>query len=281
MRQSFSGFTLVELVVTIVVSTIIVGFVALFLTTPVDAYFAQARRAEMIVEAELIKRNLDSDIRYAVPNSIRKSPPGPIVILEMLFSIDTGVYPDKGTVGSAIDELDTTSADGNFSIFGKFNRGAVLGCPARSRLIVGQNLALPTTNAYAGAQVITPAATVIGCANGASKAAVTIAPGFKFLASPAHHKVFVVSGAIAYVCDRNAHTLTRFFDYRLANGIAANRNAAATIGVISRDVNSCNFTITGSTPSHGELVSTNIQLVRAPTTETLTTMIQSAVENAP
>jgi MSHA biogenesis protein MshO len=278
--RSSKGFTIVELVVTLVVSTIVVGFVMLFMTTPVDAYFAQARRAELIVEAELIKRNLDSDIRYAVPNSIRKTPPGPIVILEMLFSTDTGVYPVKASVGAAVDELDTTVADGNFSTFGRLNR---LACPPGSRLIVGQDQSSVNTNAYAGAQVITPVATAISCPNAAGKANITILPlpGFKFFTSPPTHKVFVVSGTIAYVCDSNAHTLTRYYNYPIALGIAANRNAAATTGVISKDINSCNFNIVGSTATHGELVSTNIQLLRAPTTETLTTMIQSAVENAP
>ncbi len=278
-NSSHSGFTLVELVVTIVVSTIVVGFIALFITTPIDTYTAQARRGELVIEADLIKRNIDNDVRYAVPNSIRSINTGTTSILEMLYSIDMGRYPATGTVIPATESLDIGTPDNAFSTFGKFNRGASSVCPPGSRLVIGQDQSFANTNAYAGAQVITPSTSTLVCNSVVGKSNVTITPAFNFLAgSPTRH-VFVVSGLIAYVCDKTAHTLKRYFGYQIAIGIAANRNAAPIIGLVSQDIKNCNFNYSNSTSVRGDLVSSNFQLQRSG--EMLTSMVQSTVENTP
>lgn len=64
------GFTLVELVVAITVSAVIVGFVALFIATPMQAYFAQARRAELVSEAEVALRSIANDLQNATPANV-------------------------------------------------------------------------------------------------------------------------------------------------------------------------------------------------------------------
>lgn len=61
-----NGFTLIELVVTISISAVVVGFMVMFLVTPVDAYIAQARRAELVAEANMVANNMASDLRNAV-----------------------------------------------------------------------------------------------------------------------------------------------------------------------------------------------------------------------
>jgi len=64
------GFTLVELVVAITVSAVIIGFIALFIATPMQAYFAQARRAELVSEAEVTLRSIANDLQTATPGSV-------------------------------------------------------------------------------------------------------------------------------------------------------------------------------------------------------------------
>ena len=42
-----NGFTLIELLVTMSVAAVVVCFMALFITTPVETYLAQTRRTEL------------------------------------------------------------------------------------------------------------------------------------------------------------------------------------------------------------------------------------------
>ena len=46
-RSRCGGLTLIELVIVITVSSIVVTFMANFLITPIDAYTAQAQRAQL------------------------------------------------------------------------------------------------------------------------------------------------------------------------------------------------------------------------------------------
>jgi prepilin-type N-terminal cleavage/methylation domain-containing protein len=50
MRRS-GGFTLIELIVALTISVVVVGFIATFITVPVRAHVAQARRGELTASA--------------------------------------------------------------------------------------------------------------------------------------------------------------------------------------------------------------------------------------
>jgi prepilin-type N-terminal cleavage/methylation domain-containing protein len=77
------GFTLIELVVVISISMVVVGFAVMFLQTPVDIYFAQARRADLINEATLVASNMSSDLRAALPGTVRWTRNGTVEVLEI------------------------------------------------------------------------------------------------------------------------------------------------------------------------------------------------------
>ena len=82
------GFTLIELVITIALSTIVVGFMAIFIAGPVASYNDQARRAELVDLAENSLRRIARDIRRALPNSVRLDSSGSITALELLNTVD-------------------------------------------------------------------------------------------------------------------------------------------------------------------------------------------------
>src|SRR3989339_1345722 len=65
------GFTLVEMVMVIVITGIIGGIVAVFLTAPVRQYVDVARRADMTDIADTALRRITRDVRLALPNSVR------------------------------------------------------------------------------------------------------------------------------------------------------------------------------------------------------------------
>jgi MSHA biogenesis protein MshO len=70
-HASQRGFTLIELVITIVVGSIVVAFMAMFIVMPMEAYSAQTRRAQLVDDADSALRFMGRDIRSALPNSVR------------------------------------------------------------------------------------------------------------------------------------------------------------------------------------------------------------------
>src|ERR1035437_8573959 len=65
------GFTLIELVMVIVIMGVIGGMVSVFMKSPIDAYFASARRAALTDVADTVVRRMARDIQRALPNSLR------------------------------------------------------------------------------------------------------------------------------------------------------------------------------------------------------------------
>jgi MSHA biogenesis protein MshO len=280
--RSNKGFTIVELIVAIVISGIIAAFIGLFITTPVDNYFAQSRRAELVVESGLIQRNINSDIRNAVPNSIRVINSGTVKIIELLYAVDVARYREAGTSQppAADDELDFSTTDNKFSTIGRFNKIALPCCAPGYRLVINQNQAAGQ-DAYRGDKSITPSGTVVTISNDVNKkiSNVTLSAAFQFASTSPTRHVFLTNGPVAYVCDQNAHTIIRYANYPVSSTIAGNRNSTTNIGTVSRDISTCNFGYTPSTSSRADLVSAEVQLQR--NGEVMPVFIQSAVENMP
>ena len=65
------GFTLVELVMTIMITGILAASVTVFLKPVIDSYFDVRRRADLTDMADTALRRMAKDIRSAVPNSVR------------------------------------------------------------------------------------------------------------------------------------------------------------------------------------------------------------------
>lgn len=141
MRQSAAimqtGFTLIELVMVIVITSIISSVVAVFIKTPVNQYMDIARRAEMTDIADTALRRMGRDIRTAVPNSVRLSGNS----LEFLPTKTGGRYRANngghlGSCGATGNELDFVSVDTCFEII-----GAPIAFAAGDTVIIGSTQA--------------------------------------------------------------------------------------------------------------------------------------------
>ncbi|HJV74345.1 MAG TPA: type II secretion system protein [Noviherbaspirillum sp.] len=84
------GFTLVESIMVIVITGIIAAVVAVFIRTPVQAYFDGAARAELADVADTALRRMARDLRLALPNSVRVDGTGSYI--ELLLTRDGGRY---------------------------------------------------------------------------------------------------------------------------------------------------------------------------------------------
>jgi len=130
MRQAVRrerGFTLLEVVVKLLITAIIAGSVAAFLTAPVDAYFDQSGRALLNDSSETISRRLADDLGRALPNSVRIRNAGSRSIVEMLRVESVVFYHWPGELSDASRELDGSLADANFAVFGSLDTASLAG----------------------------------------------------------------------------------------------------------------------------------------------------------
>jgi MSHA biogenesis protein MshO len=277
------GFTLVEMVVAIAVASIVVGFMALFLVTPVTAYLAQERRTDLADSGNSARRMLESDIRNALPDSVRVVSVSGSVALELLAVSDVARYRASPSSGNPLKDLSLGAPDGQFALLGQFvNRP--LGTDCNSYLVIGY----PSGgDAYALSNVITAPGTCITLsaldATGEQPVSLNPAATFPATGSPSE-RVFYVTGPVSYVCTPAAGTLTRFEGYAISSDQSTHAtdaellNAGASGALVAKDVTACTFAYTPSN-AHGPLAQLQITLARDG--ETVQVFEQVQVENRP
>jgi len=249
-RTSAAGFTLLELVIVMAVTAIVAVFMVFFLATPVESYFAQTRRADLVDSADRILRNVGSDVRSALPNSIRESAAGGVVALELLSTSGVARYygaGDKQYLGGAqqlAEELSIGAPDQSFYTLGVFAPGS-----AGSYLAIDNQV--PPLAYTGGAGVMTPPLTLFQInavgATGEDRVQFPAAPGMNFANASPTHSVFVVSSPVSYLCDTNAQTLERYTSYTPAAAQPTTNAqllaAGATASLIAQNVSACAITL--------------------------------------
>ena len=214
--RAYLGFTLVELIMVIVITSVIGTVVAIFLKTPVDQYMDIARRAELTDIADTALRRMGRDIRTAVPNSVRLSGS----YLEFLPTKTGGRYRANavggaGNCAATGDELDFSIADSCFEII-----GAPISFASGDKIIVGSSQAdgNPPYNSTATGVL----RTYTGTAGPNSTVFMTGAAQFPAFANLLGQRFQVVSGteqAVTYACENvggtinGTGTLRRYWGY--------------------------------------------------------------------
>lgn len=245
------GVTLIELVVTIAVGSVVVAFMAMFIVTPISAYTAQTRRAELTDDAESVLRFMGRDLRGALPNSVRVATSGTVTALELFATVDGARYRDSGLPNDPLS-LDFTSADTAFSTTVPFTQ-LTLPWTSSSHYLVIYNVGVSGANAYQTTgtgvpNVITPANTTITITQQPSSGQdlITLSSGFQFAYGSPGKRMYLVSGPVSYLCDTAAGTMLRYSGYSILSTqpttAAALLAAGATASKISADVASCQFT---------------------------------------
>jgi MSHA biogenesis protein MshO len=279
------GFTLVELVITLVVSTVVVGFVALFIGGPVMGFTDQARRARLVDAADAALRRIGRDVRRALPNSVRTTSAGGVSALEVLSTVDGARYRAQPP-GVAAQILDFAAADGSLNVLGPFTQLAKPWSSTTHYLAV-YNVGVPGADAYELSNVITPVNTTIAVSvDGATgEDRVTLAPAFRFAYPSPTQRVFLVDGPVTYLCDTVAGTLMRYHGYGIAASQASRDShgeligAGATASLMANQLVSCSFAYTPGTAERAGLVS--LQFAVRAQGETVSLLSQVHVDNVP
>jgi MSHA biogenesis protein MshO len=262
------GFTLIELVVAIALSSIVVSFMAAFIVTPMNAYGSLTRRADLVDSADSALRLIARDLRIAVPNSVRVGGTGAISVIELLRGVDGARYRDGGPLTDPTRELDFSAPDGAFATTVPFSYISVP-FTSSSHYLVIYNVGVPGANAYDLANVITPAGTSIAISAGAAanEQLITLSPAYRFAWGSPGKRLFLVDGPVTYLCDSGAHTLTRYSGYSISSvqpATAADLLAAgATAARVATDVGSCQFAYNAGTAQRSALATLALQLTRS------------------
>jgi MSHA biogenesis protein MshO len=260
-----SGMTLIELVIVIVLSAIVVSFMSRLIVIPINAFTAQKQRAQLGDAADSAMRFMARDLRSALPNSVRTSVNGSVTALEMLATVDGARYQDNGPLSNAGLSLDFTMPDAGFSTTVPFSQITLPYSSSNSYLAI-YNIGVPGANAYALANVMTPAGTTITITAGATANAqlVTLNPAFQFSFGSPGKRVYLVSGPLSYLCDTSSGLVTRYSGYTVSAtqpvSAAALTAAGASSGVVATNATGCQFTYASGTSQRVGMATLVLQL---------------------
>lgn len=228
----------------IVIMGVIGGMVSVFMKSPIDAYFASARRAALTDVADTAVRRMARDLRKALPNSVR-NPNNQC--LEFIPTKTGGRYRAEEITPSDDSSLNFSVADAQFNMLGSNNA-----LPADQRIAAGDviavyNLGIAGSDAYNHDNT----ATVVGATSeSGSPLETTIVISSKLfpLASGSNrfHVIPQDENVIAFVCTGgNLRRTVRAF--------AA--SACPTSGaILAMSVSSCNFVFNDSDLQRNALV---------------------------
>lgn len=273
------GFTLVELVVAIAISSIVVLFVGMFITAPLSAFEAQSRRNAMVGDITAAWPRMHDDLREALPNSVRVRVNGNYVAIEMLKVVGVTRYTSSPS-GMAFDAAGT--------INGVF-KGQPLAQVAPASFLFSVNPGANGANVYAlGNRMLATQLTwntrTVAPNIGSSSVTLNPVPAFAF-DSP-RNRAYLVTGPITYLCDLRAaqRTLRRYEGYALAANQASrdapNEFAVGTNDLIARGVTGCNFAASAQNQTiNAQTVAVRLTTLR--NNETMTLLHEARSEYVP
>jgi MSHA biogenesis protein MshO len=228
-RVRQGGFTLIELVLALVVTSLLVAGLLPFLARPIEALVVGSRTAAATEHAERALARLRAELPTALPNSVRIACGGQC--LEFIPVVDQADYRAQAPG----DTLDFGAADDRFDVL-----LPLAAAPATGLGIVVNNLSSAgtgTSSAYSADAVnnlgVVAAGTTASRIRMASK---------QFPAPSPRQRFYIVGAPVSYLCapSTGGGTLRRYTGY----GVQANQPANAALGdLLASAVAGCAFTL--------------------------------------
>lgn len=268
------GFTLVELVVSITLAAIVLGFAGMLLVAPIHQYDRQSRLAALAESAGAAWPVLRDELRTALPNSARVRRNGSLVALEFLVAVDWVRY--QSTPGA------TFTTSGTFrGIAVPFSSSAAFlsvnnlgsGAPGADAWTLTGSLSAPGSNI----------SIVAGALAGEQR--VTVSPAPVFTADSPRRRAYLVSGPVTYLCDESAGTVSRYSGYSISATQSARDtpakllSAGASVRLLAMGVTGCDFTTGPGNANVPQLVTARFTATQAG--DSLDMSGTAALENLP
>jgi MSHA biogenesis protein MshO len=279
------GFTLVEMVIVIIITSIIAATVAVFLRLPVQGYVDSVGRAELADVADTAVRRMTRDLRLALPNSIRVTSSGGTFFLELLLTRTGGRYLTEDDGGGSGDILDFNKvSDVSFTVVGTMPiAGSAEGIVAPGDQLVIYNLGLSPADAYNCAGQCNRAGIASVSGNTITLQSNPFAQQTPQMRSPGN-RFQVVSTPVTYACNSATGTLTRYSGYTIQASQPVSEAAAPLSGngaLLASGVTNCSFSYDASlTNVRTGLVGVTLTL-QGTNTGAVTLFHQVHVDNTP
>jgi MSHA biogenesis protein MshO len=286
MKAYATGFTLIELIITMTITGIVIGFAALFFSGPVQGFTDQVRRAELVDAAESALRRMGRDIRRAVPNSIRVTTNGTVTALEILNTVEGVRYRAGPPPGNTNAWLTFSTDDGAFNSIGLFD-SITKPFSSTTHYLSIYNVGVVGADAYELSNVITPAGTEIEieAAVEAGEDNITVNPSFQFAYPSPRQRVYLIDTPASFLCDTATGELTRYSGYSIASNQADRDSSAELLGaggsdsILSNNLTACTFTYTPGTAQRAALITLSLTLTQDG--ESISLLQQVHVDNVP
>ena len=280
---SQAGFTIIEMVITIIIGGIIASVIAQFITRPMEGYIALSRRAELVDIAETALSSITRDIRQALPNSIRIACSGQCI--EFLMTVDGGRYRAKPPG----DHLKFSGGESSFDTLGPLVQRANIinniastpaNCFTTTRYCISVfNTGLTGADAYNSDNIVSTTA-LITASDGISDNITfdnSTLPGNNFPFESPQQRFYVVSTPVSYIC--SAGVITRYHNYSVLAVQPTSAPPGANSGILANKVATCTFEYTAGTTTRSGLVIAGITI--SDTGESITLLEQTHIVNQP
>ncbi len=234
-REFQAGFTLVEMVVVITIVAILAAGAALFIRNPTQAFIDSENNANLTDRADTALRRMASDIRNALPNSVRTSANGLDSFIEFVPVKSAGRY--RASVGSSASDnpLDFSLTTDTFDVLGPSVTVA-----AGDKLVI-YNLGIPGSDVYDENNVIDGSNVHPLLSVGNNLSTLSYNGGAFPLGSPSS-RFFIVSTPVSYACDMTNHVLLMYSGYAIQPNqptTVADLNGLAAARVLATGLTKC------------------------------------------
>lgn len=278
-----SGFTLIELIVSMVLIAILGGIVASFIRLPVQNYIDSRSRAQITDGADLILRRLERDLRLALPNSIRISGNS----IEFLLTKAGGRYLTSADnlPGSTLDFDDASQRD--FTVLSALPSGQ--NAIAANDYIVVYNLG-PGFDSTDGSEPAN-AYTLGNVATVASVSGQTVTmvsnpyPAQKPSMQSPTNRFQVVSSPVTYICNpapSGGGNLMRYWNYPITKDQNSMPGMPQQSALLSNNMTNCIFSYNKLANTRSALIGLTLTMQNPASQDgPLTLVHQIHVDNTP
>jgi MSHA biogenesis protein MshO len=248
-----AGFTLIELIVSMVLISLLALVAAPMLRLPLSAWLDASRRAELTNAADTVHSKLADDLRRALPNSVRVRQVGARVLLETLEVRAWGrhragpsggaqVCPAVCAAAGAQDVLEAACSETCFTSIGPLEGDVPV---AGSDWVVVNPLtpAGAVGNPYFGGNVavaggIKTRLTDVSAAPDGNRVRIA---AHNFAATAASRRFYLVATPVTWDCDPATQRLTRRWGYAVAAVQPVAFAAAAQAAPLATQVAACSI----------------------------------------
>lgn len=255
MLRAGRGFTLVEMIVSIVIAGIIMGMVGIFGRDQINAYLDAGNRAELADAADTAVRRVARDLQSALPNSVRQSGS----FIEFVPIRDAGRYRAELTSAGAGNPLDFSSTtDNSFDVL-----GPPVSVAAGDQLVIYNLGQPPDSDVYVGSS----RRAISTAAGSTNSLAFNLGAGQFPFASP-QRRFQIVASPVTYECAANAATpsagvVRRYGGYGFQGTQPVSFGGlGATTSLLVTDVAACSFSYLPAVLHRNGLVVMRLTLTR-------------------